>query len=58
MWFYPLPVIVSILIWLFVFVSTGWFALWGMLLALSGIVVYTIKSQIEKSLSKTTSQPK
>lgn len=58
MWFYPLPVIVSILIWLFVFVSTGWFALWGVLLALAGIVVYTIKSQIEKRLIKAPSQSK
>ena len=42
MWLYPLPVIVSILIWLFLFVSTGWFALWGSLLAVGGVIVYFI----------------
>jgi fructoselysine transporter len=40
MWAYPLPVIISILIWLFVFVSTRWFALWGSLMALAGVIVY------------------
>ncbi len=48
MWLYPLPVIVSIIIWLFVFVATGWFAVWGSLLAVSGLIVYAIKSGIEK----------
>lgn len=40
MWLYPLPVILSVLIWLFLFVSTGLFAVWGSLIALAGIVVY------------------
>ncbi len=40
MWLFPLPVIISILIWLFLFVSTGWFALWGSLIALAGTGVY------------------
>lgn len=42
MWLFPLPVIVSICIWLFLFFSTGWFALWGSLIALAGVVVYFI----------------
>lgn len=42
MWWFPLPVILSILIWLFLFYSTGIFALWGMLIAIAGIVVYFI----------------
>jgi amino acid transporter len=49
MWLYPLPVVLSIVIWLFVFVSTGWFALWGVLLAASGLVVYLLKTRLEKS---------
>jgi amino acid transporter len=49
MWLYPLPVIISILIWLYAFVSTGWFALWGILIALAGVVVFFIKSRLEKS---------
>jgi amino acid transporter len=39
MWLYPLPIILSIAIWIFLFVSTGWFALWGSLIALVGVVV-------------------
>jgi amino acid transporter len=40
MFFFPLPVILSISIWLFLFVSTGWFALWGSLIAAGGVIVY------------------
>ncbi len=49
MWLYPLPVVLSILIWLFVFVSTGWFAVWGVLLAAAGLVVYLLKTRVEKA---------
>ena len=42
MWVYPFPVILSILIWLFLFYSTGWFALWGILIAIAGVVVFFI----------------
>jgi amino acid transporter len=42
MWWFPVPVILSILIWLFLFYSTGKFALWGMFIAMVGIVVYSI----------------
>ena len=52
MWFYPLPIIVSILIWLFVFISTGWFALWGSVMALTGIAVYFIKNNLERKARK------
>lgn len=48
MWLYPLPVLISILVWLFVFVSTGWFALWGSLMAIAGTLVYYIKSRLER----------
>ncbi len=40
MWLFPLPVIFSILIWLFLLISTKWFALWGILIALAGVGVY------------------
>ncbi len=42
MWLYPLPVILSIIVWLYLFVSTGWFAVWGSLIASTGVVVYFI----------------
>ncbi|MDR3714835.1 MAG: APC family permease [Puia sp.] len=40
MWLYPLPVVLSVSIWLFVLVSTGWVALLGLFLAAAGVVVY------------------
>jgi len=49
MWIYPVPVIVSISIWLFLFISTGWFALWGSLIAGAGIFVFFISQELKKS---------
>src|SRR6202012_3198057 len=40
MWLYPLPVVLSVAIWLFVLYSTGFAALLGLLLAACGIVVF------------------
>src|ERR1700761_8986191 len=40
MWLYPLPVVLSVAIWLFVWYSTGWTALSGLFLASMGIIVY------------------
>jgi amino acid transporter len=40
MWLYPLPVVLSVAIWLFIWVTTGKFALYGLALALTGVVVY------------------
>lgn len=48
MWFYPLPVILTVCIWLFLFVSTGWFALWGILIALIGAVIFLISQRLAK----------
>lgn len=45
MWLFPIPVILSILIWLFLFFSTGWFAFWGSLIAIAGIGVYLLKDK-------------
>ncbi|MEO8405705.1 MAG: amino acid permease, partial [Chitinophagaceae bacterium] len=50
MWLYPLPVIISILIWIFLFYRTGWFAIWGTLIAAAGLVVYFVKQSLEKKL--------
>ncbi len=51
MWLFPLPVIVSICIWLFLFFSTGWFALWGSLIAVAGVIVYFVIQENKKSNS-------
>lgn len=40
MWLYPLPVILSVAIWLFVWFSTGLAALLGLFLTACGVVVY------------------
>jgi fructoselysine transporter len=45
---YPLPVFVSIIFWLFVFFSTGRFALWGSILIICGWIVYQLKTRMEK----------
>ena len=50
MWLFPVPVIVSIAIWIFLFVSTQWFALWGSLIAIAGVAVYFIKDRLNNNL--------
>ncbi len=45
MWLYPIPVIVSLLMWAFLFYHTGWFAVWGSLIAAAGVVVYLLKNK-------------
>ncbi|MFL5773210.1 MAG: APC family permease [Flavisolibacter sp.] len=48
MWGFPLPVIISILIWLYVFISTGWYALWGVLIATAGYIVYVVRTRVAR----------
>jgi fructoselysine transporter len=50
MWLYPVPVFLSICIWLFLFISTGWFALWGSLIAIAGVFVFYISRRIKKGV--------
>ncbi len=49
MWLFPVPVIISVAIWIFLFISTGWFALWGSLIAVVGVGVYFIVNSNKKS---------
>lgn len=51
MWLYPLPVFLSVGIWLFVWYSTGIPACYGLLLALAGVAVYYIREQWKKQRS-------
>jgi fructoselysine transporter len=37
---YPLPIVVSIAVWLFLLYATGWYAIYGMLIAAAGVAVY------------------
>jgi len=48
MWLYPVPIIVSICIWLFLFTSTGWFAIWGSVIAISGIGVFYLTRNLRR----------
>jgi amino acid transporter len=48
MWLYPVPVIISVSIWIFLFISTGWFAVWGSLVAVAGVIVYYISQYLKK----------
>ncbi|MFI5187915.1 MAG: APC family permease, partial [Chitinophagales bacterium] len=48
MWLYPIPVILSVGIWLFLFVSTGWFAVYGILIAIIGVIVFFISQRLSR----------
>ena len=50
MWLFPIPVILSIAVWVFLFLSTGKFALYGGLIAAIGIAVYFIKEKAVKNI--------
>ena len=52
MFLFPIPVIISIGIWLFLFVSTGLFALYGMLIAVAGVVAFFIFSKYKKDMQR------
>lgn len=45
---YPLPIVVSVVTWLFLFFSTGWFALWGAGIALAGVGVYALVQRLNR----------
>jgi amino acid transporter len=48
MWLFPIPVIISIVIWLFLLHETGWFAVWGSLIAVTGVIVYFVLAKTRK----------
>lgn len=49
MFLYPLPVIVAVVIWLLIFISTGWqFALSGTIVTMLGITAYMIAAKMGK----------
>ncbi|HVS98718.1 MAG TPA: amino acid permease [Puia sp.] len=52
MWLYPLPVILSVLIWLFVLYSTGRVALYGVFLASTGVLVFFLTRNRWQSADK------
>jgi len=48
MWLYPVPVFLSVCIWIFLFISTGWFALWGTLIAIAGVIVFLVSEHFRR----------
>jgi fructoselysine transporter len=56
MWLFPLPVVLSFVVWIFLFQSTGWFALYGTLIALAGVAIFFIKERGSKK-GATTGAP-
>ncbi|HMH33702.1 MAG TPA: amino acid permease [Puia sp.] len=46
MWFYPLPIVISVMIWFFVFFSTGIAALLAIGLIALGVCVYYLKGRL------------
>lgn len=49
MWLYPLPVIISLAVWLYILVFTGWFALYGLGIAAAGLVIYLLTRRQRRS---------
>ncbi|MBL7710570.1 MAG: hypothetical protein JNJ86_15985, partial [Chitinophagaceae bacterium] len=53
MWLYPVPVIITLLIWLFLLYNNE-YALWGGLFAVAGVGVYYLKKKFfEKAEQRT-----
>ena len=51
MWLYPVPVVLSICIWMFLFISTGWFALYGSVIALTGLAVFYLTQKFRQNIA-------
>ena len=49
MFAYPIPVILSLIIWAFLFYSTGKFAIGGIGIMLLGIIVYQVSKKLKRS---------
>lgn len=45
---YPLPIIITLLIWIFLLYNTGMYAIWGLLIALLGVIFFLVKSHIQE----------
>jgi hypothetical protein len=50
MFLFPIPVILSIFIWLFLLRSTGWFALYGSLIAVVGAIAFIVFSKYKREI--------
>lgn len=48
MWLYPLPALLTTVLWFLLFLSTGWFALAGAAFIATGAVVYLVRARAMK----------
>ena len=45
MWLYPIPAGLAIILWLVLFVATGWKMLFGVIAILAGVIVFLVRSK-------------
>ncbi|HEV2221926.1 MAG TPA: APC family permease [Candidatus Acidoferrales bacterium] len=45
MWLYPIPAVLAIILWLALFVATGWKMLFGAIAILAGVIVFLVRSK-------------
>ncbi|HLW43809.1 MAG TPA: APC family permease, partial [Candidatus Acidoferrales bacterium] len=45
MWLYPIPAGLAIILWLVLFVATGWKTLFGVIAILAGVIVFLVRSK-------------
>jgi amino acid transporter len=48
MWLYPLPVILTILGWIWLFLRTGKAVWWGLFVILLGLTIYLVRSKVRR----------
>ena len=56
MWLYPIPVIISVFVWLCLLYNTGTYAFWGCALAATGAVIYFLKKGLERNGSQSPAE--
>jgi fructoselysine transporter len=48
MWLYPLPVILTIFGWIWLFLRTGKAVWWGLLVIILGLAIYLVRSKVRR----------
>jgi len=48
MWLYPLPVILTILGWIWLFLRTGKAVWWGLFVIILGLAIYLVRSRMRR----------
>jgi fructoselysine transporter len=48
MWLYPLPVVLTILGWIWLFLRTGKAVWWGLFVIILGLMIYLVRSRLRR----------